>query len=496
MSDPTPNNPKLPPLAWIAPLLLGVMLFLPTLAASGMYDDAMVFRDDDRLRDPSAWGRYFTEAYHPGPDNLYRPAGSLTFALTWWVFGDAWWPQHALNALLHGACSALTTLLAWRLLSRTSAALAAGLLFAAHPLHFEAVAMLVGRFELLCAAATLGGLTLLAWGGPELRAGRGVAIAACGTLALLSKEQGLLFPVLAAVIALATRPLARPGNGAAVMIALLGLNLAAYVVLRENVLDLKLWWERGFLDRNAQPLIAAEGADRWLTPVAVLGRYAQLLVWPHPLSLDYGGPIIGHTWSPRDGYFWLGVGVAAGWVAGIAWATVRRKWVVLALLLAAAVSYAPAANFFTLIGTIFGERLMYLPSAFLLILAAWGLTRLMAWRIALAALLIVSTVQVLRYGLLWREPKRYYQHAVTEQPQSMRLWMLLAEEQRAEGDLSAARASAAEARAADPTSHLPWLWSAIYALEAGDADEARAFALEANERLPGAGLSVLQALEE
>ena len=52
-----------------------------------------------------------------------------------------------------------------RRLAGTRAAYVAGLLFAAHPVHVEAVANIVGRSELACAAASLGALVLLAGGG-------------------------------------------------------------------------------------------------------------------------------------------------------------------------------------------------------------------------------------------------------------------------------------------------------------------------------------------
>ncbi|MEM8874388.1 MAG: tetratricopeptide repeat protein [Planctomycetota bacterium] len=481
---------------WLIPALLGALVFLQTLGGSAIYDDSMVFKNDDRLRDVAAWGRYWTEAYHDGPDNLYRPLGSMTFAAVWWLFGDAWLPQHAVNVALHGICAALTALLALRMLGNVHLATIAGIAFALHPIHVEPVAMLVGRFELLCTAATLAGLGLLVTD-KTIGYGRALAVFACFVIAMLSKEQGLIFPLLAGVVAVTCRPIRRPGYGAALLIALIGIGLATMVVVREQVLDLKFWWDRNFLDPNVQPLILAEGGDRWLMPLELIGRYAWLLIWPNPLSIDYGGRVIGHEWSATSPYFWLGTGLLLAWFVGIAATVIKRRWVLLALLLLVALSYGPASNIASLIGTIFGERLLYMPSAFFAILLAMVVVKLP--RKALVVPVVVALAwagQTLRYADRWTEPYTYYQQAVIDQPLGMRLHMLLAQEHQARGKFDEARASATAGREADPASHLAWRWSAILALERGELEVAERFALEANRRFPNSGGGVLEAIHE
>ena len=74
--------------------------------------------------------------------------------------------------------------------------------------------------------------------------------------------------------------------------------------------------------------------------------------------------MIGSTIGRDDPYLWLGAGVAAAWVVAAGISLVRRRWVILFCLLAMALTYFPASNI-VMIATIFGERLMYLPSVFL-----------------------------------------------------------------------------------------------------------------------------------
>src|SRR5688572_33388868 len=89
------STPALPALS---AALLALGLFAVTLGGTYIYDDFDVFQLDNRLRDPARWGRFWTESYNAGVDNLYRPLVSMTYAVQWWLHGadpaidesDAW----------------------------------------------------------------------------------------------------------------------------------------------------------------------------------------------------------------------------------------------------------------------------------------------------------------------------------------------------------------------------------------------------------------------
>ena len=108
-------------------------------------------------------------------------------------------------------------------------------------------------------------------------------------LALLSKEQGMVLPLLL----LAATPLRRIGERGPLMLLLLMIlwTLAGYIIFRERIL--KFWWHRGFLDPVINPIVSSTDADRLLMPFALLGRYVALLIAPLKLCPDYGGRIIG-----------------------------------------------------------------------------------------------------------------------------------------------------------------------------------------------------------
>lgn len=66
-----------------------------------------------------------------------------------WLGGLNPFGYHVGNVVMHAAVSALFTHVARLLLRRTLSTLVAGLLFAAHPIHTEAVAGVVGRADIL-----------------------------------------------------------------------------------------------------------------------------------------------------------------------------------------------------------------------------------------------------------------------------------------------------------------------------------------------------------
>lgn len=83
--------------------------------------------------------------------NSFRPITTLTFRWNVAVHGMTVVGFHVVNLLMHAACSALVATVARRILREHSrlAPILAGLLFALHPVHVEAVSNIVCRAELL-----------------------------------------------------------------------------------------------------------------------------------------------------------------------------------------------------------------------------------------------------------------------------------------------------------------------------------------------------------
>lgn len=90
------------------------------------------------------WGTLLT---HSGSHKSYRPFCTLSFRLNHALDGLRPWGYHLVNVVLHGMVTALFTAFCRPLLGGGLWSLFAGLLFASHPVHTEAVAGVVGRAD-------------------------------------------------------------------------------------------------------------------------------------------------------------------------------------------------------------------------------------------------------------------------------------------------------------------------------------------------------------
>ena len=136
---------------WFAPgallLALTVLVYLPSLRATYVWDDDEYLINNPTLREFRGLVRIWTE---PRASPQYYPLVFSTFWVEYHLWG-LWYPgYHAVNVLLH----ALNALLLWRLLRRIEVpgAWLAAAVFAVHPVHVESVAWITERKNVLSAA--------------------------------------------------------------------------------------------------------------------------------------------------------------------------------------------------------------------------------------------------------------------------------------------------------------------------------------------------------
>lgn len=466
---------------WLLAALLGVCLYAVTLRGTYIFDDEFFVRDDPRLHSVSEWPKFWTQAYFPtSQDRLYRPLTSMSYAVEWQIFGNRPWVFHLINIVLYGAVCAGAAELA-RILGGNALGYVAGLLFAAHPIHVEAVAYLVGRAELLSTGAMVWAM-ILSLG--ALSARRIVAIAVLFIVGLLCKEPAMLMPILIGVLFLIRSPTPRSGpspnpgsTSRASLRKVLFLVLcwmdAAYLVGREYS-KMKFSFDPGLLDWTAQPLIRAVGVDRWLIPFSVLGRYLTLLIAPYHQSIDYGYAVIGFIEPRGDLYLWIGLVAAVVGVMALVIAIAKRAWLVVWCLLGLGLSYGLISNFAGIIGTIMAERLMFLPSLFFVILIAWILLKIprqAAMTIVIIAV-VLGSVRTVVYASQWNDRRTFYQRQTAENPRSERIWWLLAGDLAQRGRYADAIAAAGHMQGIDPDYWVGWYEAANICATAGNYKQA------------------------
>jgi protein O-mannosyl-transferase len=358
-------------------ILLGVTLLL---YANSLFNG---FTMDDELyiqRNPQVTQHSLQLLFQPNAaSNVFRPLTFATFALNWIVAGYQPFAYHLVNLLLQATVAILLLLVLRESLEGYAnyqfICFAAALLFAAHPIHTEAVSSIVGRSELLAA-----GFLLAAW--LFHLQDRYVLALLSFALALLSKESaiGLLPLALAGDYAKGKlKPWTRYAGIAALTLSYVGalwkIQGGHFGAASVSVLD--------------NPLTLLPAHLRILNAVRIAWKYAALLIFPATLSCDYSYDQITlyanwqHLLLPLLGV----LAVFAFWIWGVS----KRNPV---FLLAGAIyftGFAATSNILTRTGTIFGERLTYFPSAGFCLLVAVCLTWLLS-RQRVAALAILGVV--------------------------------------------------------------------------------------------------------
>jgi hypothetical protein len=277
-------------------------------------------------------------------------------------------------------CHVLAAVALWRLLLQwlgkdgEAWAFGTALLWALHPLHTSAVTYVSGRADSLAACFAFTGLYFVAKAhragrlDPKDRAGARQVIAAmgCGFFALLSKESGVAAFTLWLVWVSFKAPRDRRSWVAFAV---------AVAIAVGGYLSLRLSADKTPMPPKETSVTVIERAEYC---ARALAEYATLFVAPHALHMERDIRSKA-TDSPEVARFrqWQtagGVGIALGLILWIRWARRRAPDVVLALA-AAAVTWLPMSNLFTLNATV-AEHWVYVPSAFVLAAIAFSLRAL------------------------------------------------------------------------------------------------------------------------
>jgi hypothetical protein len=395
-------------------------------------DDTILIVENVRVHALAGWWRLFAWPYWPPPssEGFYWPLMSLLTAVEYALGAGRPLLFRLMSDLIYAATTVGVLRLARRLLPE-AIALAVALLFAAHPVHIEAVAVGVGQNELLIGLlATIMTVRYLdrrrgADGGLP---GRDWAVlAVLYVAASLLKEQGLVLPglLLAAELFLLPRPNRAHARRLAAGYATLGALGIGVLAARAVALSGDL---AGTF--TAEALEGQGIGARALTMLRGVPEWARLLLWPAHLRADY---------SPQEMTASSGLGVAEAiglllllGAVVVAWLARRRAPTVAFGLAWTAITLVPVSNVLVPIGILLAERTLFLPSIGVVLtfgaLVAWALGRAGRIRRATARGLALATVVLVIVGVArsaerqrnWRNEARFETASARDSPRSWR----------------------------------------------------------------------------
>jgi tetratricopeptide (TPR) repeat protein len=430
----------------LAPLALAVVAALPSLRPGFIHDDHRIIEQNALVQDASAWGRIATSGYWTVDErqvpNLYRPVTIASLAINRRATGPGALGFRLVDLALHLAVVALF----WGVVGRVSraagaahpsaAALVAASLFAVHPLHTEALGLVVGRSELLAAGFTLLALWLFLGGSDRPGPGRDAAAITALLLAFLSKESAVAAPALILGADLLVRRRSPRWGFHLAAAAAVGLGLLLRIAVLGAVVP------SAFTHPIDNPIAHLPFPGAQATALLVLAREALLLLLPWPLSIDYSYASIREAASLLDPLALLGAALVLGWGAAF-WLLRKRQPAAAFALLLLALPLLPVANLFFPIGTILAERLLYLPSAGVCLFAGLLVARRQGAWVRGAALAVVVLFFLLgwrRYAD-WKDDRSIFLAAVRLYPDNVRAQFNFGAASEKAGDDAAAEAA-------------------------------------------------------
>jgi len=351
--------------------------------------------------------------------NYYRPLQFLIYGSVYRAFGANALPFHLLMASLHALNTAMAAVLARRLFAvrlpaiGAGAAWAAAILFAAHPIHTEAVDWIAALPDLLITTFALAGLCLFTaqQAAPTMRQSFGHV--ALYLAALLTKETGVMLIALYLVFQWLY---GKRGNRA--MYAGMAAALALYFALRVNALGGMAPAQQAFFHLSA---------PGWaMSAILIAAQY--LFALAAPVGLNFF-----HVFHPTSAPS-LELLLALAALAVTAWAAIRFRHsqpLITVSLVWIAAPLLPAMNLGGVGQNVFAERYLYLPSAGFVLLAAlawnWLAARQAnaAWA-ALAAVALVFCVLTVERNRDWSDDFTLLQVTERQSPDSGYIHNLMA----------------------------------------------------------------------
>ncbi len=398
---------------YLAVVGAAAVVYLGVLWNGFVLDDLTIIVANPLVHGVSGAWRAFGTSYFPANLDVsaYRPLTVATYALDWASHATAWF--HLVNLLWHVAASVLVAALARRW-AGDAAGLVAGLVFAVHPVHVEAVANVVGRNELMAAVFTL--LAVYA----ALEHGSVVWSAAAMAAAVLSKENGIVAPGLIVWAWLVGVRPAPPRRKVATFLASWLVLGAAYLGVRWAVLGGVL---RG--TGNIAPVfLGQDPLTIRFTAAAALGDVGRLLVFPLALSADYSPDHRTAVHALADSRLALAVLVVGLWalLLRLAWRRGRKVeayglgWI--------AIAYAPVANLLFQIQVLVAERTLYLPSVGLALAVGAAARELAGRRLAATAALVfvLGGMRTVLRVPAWRDERTVALALLRDAPRSYFAW--------------------------------------------------------------------------
>ncbi len=311
----------------------------------------------------------------------YRPLTPIMFAVEYQLFGASPGAGHFISVLLYSLlCLLIYKLLVLMLLPNMKEqkgfylfVLFASLLFAAHPLHTEVVANIKGRDEIM---SMMGAVLALYYSLKYVDSKRTVHILWASLaffLGLMAKETTITY---LAVIPLAVYFFRSVSLSKAIMpLAGVVASTVLFLVIRFSVLGMDFGgapmelMNNPYLKIDGNNYVSFTFGEKTATIIYTLGKYIQLLIFPHPLTHDYY-PRHVEIMSFGNWQVILSILTYLGMLV-VAFRGLKNRSLFSFCILYFLITLSIVSNIVFPIGTNMSERFMFMPSLGFTVLVAF-----------------------------------------------------------------------------------------------------------------------------
>lgn len=429
---------------WLRPELtacvLAVLCYINTPSNDYCDDGTPIVQLSAKVNEPGQWPTIWTTDYWsetkdatPNRDLLYRPIALSSYRLVRILAGPDAKPQLLVNVLLHAIIAIAAVRICRHMAGDHVAALMGGVIVAVLPIHTEVINNVVGRADLLTALGVL--CTVLSHRRSmnattrSKIAGWRVVAAVAAFIAMGAKESGVaVIPLIVLLDGYWYRQwryasFNRPWWSVRALwrFAYLLVPVALYLALRYNALEGALH-QRPALTKTVNVLVDAPSWQHALGVLQLWGMYWQQTVWPKVLCINYSINAVRLATSVADHAVLVGLLVTAGLVIASIAAWLKGHRNVAYLSGAILLSYLPTANAFILIQVFYAERIWYLPSIWIALLAGIAVARFVrrpVWCFVAAIAVLAMMERCWIRNAEWQNDDTLYSAAYRDQPNAV-----------------------------------------------------------------------------
>ncbi len=415
---------------WIV-AVISFLVYANSLKFGYALDDyAAILENKSTLKGWSAIGEIFKTSYRYGyifvADDLYRPITKSIFAVQWALAPNSPFLAHFTNVMVFS----ITCVFSFRFLSdvlkgNKIAAFFISVFFASMPIHTEVVSNIKSLDELL--GMMFGVLAMHSFYryGITSRLAHMIKGSLFFLMAMLSKESSItLLAVFPLVIYYFTEKNFKQ------ILAPIGASLIAavwFLMMRQNAIGFNQFsLPPSFTDNML--MAAPDSITKYTTAIFLLGRYLLKMILPFALTFDLSYPAIPFAGVSDMGFILAAILLVSMLV--VAFMQFKSKNALSFALLFFFITASVSSNIFVIIGTHWGERLMYLPSWGICFALVLGInyfiekaplsTKKTIIIISILPLIFFSGMSMAR-NLVWENNETLYRSGLLSAPNSTRV---------------------------------------------------------------------------